>query len=90
MPRSNRRVADSPELRALDEARRVYDHTEAIQQRQLAELKLAAVLAVLKGGLTRAEAARRAGYTREYMSRLVSDHLREHPEDAPPSADASA
>jgi hypothetical protein len=90
MPRSTRRVVESPESRAVDEARRAYDKTEALLERQLEDLKTKAIVAILAKKLSIAEAARRVGYSREHMSKVVSAHLREHPEIAGPNADDSA
>jgi CRP-like cAMP-binding protein len=73
MPRSTRKVADSPEARALDSVRREFDRVEARLEQLREDLKKAAVVAVRAKVMTGAEAARRAGYSREYVSRLVTE-----------------
>src|ERR1700716_1172272 len=85
MPRSSRRVfVESPESRALDEARRLADRTEAILERQLEDLKAKAIAAVVTKKLSTTEAARRAGYSREYVSKLVSAYTKTHASPADP------
>lgn len=75
MPRAIRRTPDTPEARALDEIRRAFDRTEAQLERLREQLKAAVIAAVVEGDppMSKAEAARRAGYSREYVSRLVAD-----------------
>jgi hypothetical protein len=76
MPRSVRRVVETPESRALDATAREYHRVEARLYELREQLKRDAIKAV-RAGLTRAEAARRSGYTREYVSRLVIEAERE-------------
>lgn len=73
MPRPLRKVADTPEARALDSVRREFDKAEARLEDLREQLKAAAVAAVRAKAMTGAEAARRAGYSREYISRLAAD-----------------
>jgi hypothetical protein len=70
MPRSARRVAETPEAKALDEVAREFNRVEAQLERLRERLKLRAVEAV-RAGMSKAEAGRRAGYSREYVSALV-------------------
>jgi hypothetical protein len=71
VPRPLRKSVDTPESRALDESVRAFDRLEAQLERQRADMQAKAVAAV-RAGMSRAEAARRAKYSREYVSRLVS------------------
>lgn len=66
----SRNTSTAPEAAAIDEAARVYDKAEAAFNRAREELHRRIVAAV-RVGVSRAEAARRSGYTREYVSGLV-------------------
>lgn len=72
MPRPIRRVEETPESRALDATAREYNQVEARLVKLRGRLQRDVVAAV-RAGMSKAEAARRAGYSREYVSRLVSD-----------------
>ncbi|MEU3452129.1 hypothetical protein ABZ671_00600 [Micromonospora sp. NPDC006766] len=73
MPRSHRKVVETPQSRALDATAREYNQTED----RLAELRdklvADAIEAIRHGGLSIAEAARRAGYSREHLGRLFAE-----------------
>lgn len=59
---------DGPEGEALDTARAVYDQAEKVAQ--LAHTRLRdAFLTALDAGMSISEAARRSGYTRDWISR---------------------
>lgn len=72
MPRPIRRVEETPESRALDTTAREFNRVEA-RLVELRERLKQDVVAAVKAGMSKAEAARRAGYSREYVSRLVAD-----------------
>jgi hypothetical protein len=72
MPRLNRRAQVTPESEHLDAVVRDFNRTEARLIELRAKLQDAVIAAVLDGKLSRAEAARRAGYSREHVSRLVT------------------
>lgn len=72
MPRPIRKVTETPESRALDTTAREYDRVEK-RLLDLREQLKRDVVAAVHAGLSRAEAARRAGYSREYVSRLVAE-----------------
>jgi DNA-directed RNA polymerase specialized sigma24 family protein len=71
MPRPNRRVDETDASRRLDDTVKRFDEVEDALRKLRAELQIAVVEAV-RAGLSKAEAARRAGYSREYVSRLVA------------------
>jgi hypothetical protein len=71
MPRSTRKITETPESRALDETARKFDEVEAQLYKLREQLVNDAVLAV-RAGLPVAEAARRAKYSREHLSRLIA------------------
>lgn len=72
MPRPNRRVDETDASRRLDATVKEFDELEerlrAVRTRLQAD-----VVAAVQAGLSKAEAARRAGYSREYVSRLVTE-----------------
>lgn len=72
MPRPIRRVQETPESRALDTTAREYNRVEA-RLIELRERLQRDVVAAVKAGMSKAEAGRRSGYSREYVSRLVAD-----------------
>jgi hypothetical protein len=72
MPRPIRRVQETPESRTLDVTAREYNRVEA-RLFELRERLQRDVVAAVKAGMSKAEAGRRAGYSREYVSRLVAD-----------------
>ena len=72
MPRVVRKIPDTPEVRALDAVAARYNDLESQLEKLRQELK-DAVIAAVRSGLSKSEAARKSGYTREYVSRLVSD-----------------
>jgi hypothetical protein len=72
VPRPIRKVVETPESRALDAVVREFDDVEDRLRTLRDEMKEKAIAAV-RAGMSRAEAARRAKYSREYMSRLVSE-----------------
>lgn len=72
VPRSRRRVEETPEAQALDATAREFARVEARLEVLREQLRSDAVAAV-KAGMSKAEAGRRAGYSREYVSRLVTE-----------------
>jgi len=72
MPRPIRRVEETPESRALDATAREYNRVEG-RLLELRERLQRDVIAAVRAGMSKAEAGRRAGYSREYVSRLVAD-----------------
>ncbi|MDG4791978.1 hypothetical protein O7626_39890 [Micromonospora sp. WMMD1102] len=58
------------EATALDEAARAFQRTEALLDRQREDL-WNKIVAACRAGMSKAEAARRTGYSREYVSDLV-------------------
>lgn len=70
MPRSARRATTGPEADALDVAVAEYNETEALLAERHTALIEAMAVAV-RAGMTKAEAARRAGYSREHASKLI-------------------
>lgn len=72
MPRPIRRVQETPESRTLDATAREYNRLEGRLLELRDQLKRDAIAAV-RAGMSKAEAARRSGYTREYISRLVAE-----------------
>jgi hypothetical protein len=81
MPRSNRKATTGPAADALDAAVGAYNEVEALLAVRHDELLVAMVKAV-RAGMPKAEAARRAGYSREHGSRLIDAYEREHATDA--------
>ena len=71
VPRPRRAPTTGPEADALDEARRTFDRIEAQLEKQRDVLKAAIVRAVRGGDMPKAEAGRRSGYSREYVTALV-------------------
>lgn len=87
VPRGKRRVDETPESAILDATAREFHRVEARLEALREQLRKDAVAAV-RAGMSKAEAARRAGYTREYVSRLVTesdarDILRRKLDEAP-------
>jgi hypothetical protein len=72
VPRSNRRVVETPESKRLDAVSREFTRAEE-RLRVLREDLKSATIAAVEAGLSVSEAARRAGYTREYVSKLVNE-----------------
>ena len=70
VPRPRRAPSVGPAADALDEARRTFDRTERQLERLRDELKCA-VIAAVRAGMSKAEAGRRSGYSREYVTTLV-------------------
>ncbi len=71
MPRA-RNTSTSPEAQAIDEATKAFTRVEAQYERLRAELH-AAIVAAVRAGVSKAEAGRRGGYSREYVTALVKD-----------------
>lgn len=57
---------------ALNKAAAAYVRADAVLSRRRASLQ-EAVIAAVRAGLTKSEAARRAGWTREYVTRLIDE-----------------
>lgn len=72
MPRSPRKVVETPESKALDAVVHDFNQTEERLNELRGQLKQAAIAAV-RAGMSKAEAARRTGYSREYVSRFVDE-----------------
>jgi CRP-like cAMP-binding protein len=72
VPRPKRRVDETPEAQALDATAREFHRVEERLEALREQLRRDAIAAV-RAGMSRAEAARRSGYTREYVSRLVTE-----------------
>src|SRR5690348_7472245 len=81
MPRSARRATTGPYADALDIAVAEYNEAEARLAEKHKELIAAMALAVRKNRMPKAEAARRAGYSREHGSKLIDEWLSEHAEE---------
>lgn len=78
MPRA-RNTSTSPEADALDAAAKAFARLERQIEEARALLQGSAVDAI-RSGMSVAEAARRAGYTREYMSKVYAMAQRESQE----------
>lgn len=59
------------EAAALDDAARAFQRTEALLDKQREALH-AAIVKACRANMSKAEAARRTGYSREYISDLVN------------------
>lgn len=70
MPRPTRKTVETPESEALDQVARDFHHLEQ-QLEDLREQLKARVVAAVLAGMSKAEAGRRAGYSREYVTTLV-------------------
>lgn len=82
MPRRRETEADrSEEAAVLDRAARAFRRTEETYERQRAELWEAIVAADVRG-MSKSEIARRAGYTREYVTDLLARLKRDRTESA--------
>ncbi len=66
-PRTN---TTSPEATALDQAARDFTKAEQVADTKRKALH-AAVVAAVRSGMSKSEAARRAGYTREHVADVV-------------------
>lgn len=72
MPRRRATEADrSEEAAVLDRATRAFRRTEETYERQRREL-WEAILAAEARGMSKSEIARRTGYTREYVTELLT------------------
>lgn len=76
------------EATALDDAARAFQRTESLLDRQREDLWNKIVLAC-RAGMSKAEAARRTGYSREYISDLVNA-ANKRDDWTPPPADESS
>jgi hypothetical protein len=81
-----RRVVINREVEALDAVVREYAETEERLRQLEVKMKRAAIEAV-RAGLSRAEAGRRAGWSREYVSRFVNEANRREGWVSPKSGD---
>ncbi|MET8278239.1 hypothetical protein [Micromonospora sp. NPDC005174] len=72
MPRSIRKVTDTPQLRVFDATVREYNQVEE-RLYKLRDKLVEDAIAAIRAGLSIAEAARRSGYSREHLSRLYAD-----------------
>lgn len=75
VPRSHRRVEETPESKALDAISREFTRLEE-RMRPLREQLKAATLAAIEAGMSVSEAARRSGYTREYVHKLIAQAVK--------------
>ena len=67
-----RRLTKSDEALALDDAARAFTRVQKQLEAQREALHAACVAAV-RSGMSKSEVGRRAGYTREYVSTLVTE-----------------
>lgn len=84
MPRARNETV-GPEADVLDAARTKYDTDEAVATASRVALQ-AAIVGAIARGMPVAEAARRSGYTREYVSKMwtaAQREFRENPTQAP-------
>lgn len=75
MPRSTRRATTGPEADALDRAVAEYNEIEALLAERHGVL-IARMAKAVRAGMPKAEAARRAGYSREHGSKLIDAYER--------------
>lgn len=71
VPRGPRQAQETPESLTLDVVAREYNRTEA-KLKALHEQLIDATVKAVEAGMSKSEAARRTGYTREHVSRMVS------------------
>lgn len=72
VPRYTRAVEETPQAEALEATVREFDRAQA-RLKALREQLQRDVIAAVQAGMSKAEAARRTGYSREHVSRLVSE-----------------
>lgn len=72
VPRYTRTVEETPEAKALEATVREFDRAQA-RLKALRDQLQRDMIAAVHAGMSKAEAARRTGYSREHVSRLVSE-----------------
>jgi CRP-like cAMP-binding protein len=77
MPRSGRHSTDSPEGDAIDVAAEELTRAEETAEAKRRQL-LDAMVQAAQVGMSKAEIARRAGYSREHASKVIAEEIRKH------------